>query len=217
MRIHVLTRLGLLLLALSFAAYLYVSRRTAPPALYPLESPLSMSEGAHFSQSFDVINPENYRIEILCLAVGPLARKGENDGDPEKLYERIPCDMYMTVSQGTNLISKRRVGFLDRGVLWQGKARYYLADVDINKPGRYELSIDNLKDLSFLTPTEPKLEVRMSSGGLESNLVVHHLLPSYCIGFGVLGLWLVGCGVILTKFKKPRGASGGEVENHREP
>ena len=200
--IHILTKLGLIFLGLSVAAWLFISRWSSNTTLDPLSAPISTSEGAHFSQSFDIPSAENYYISVVCLAVGPLESK--DDIDFEKQYKKIPCDMYITLSRKGNVVSKRRVGFLDRGALWDGKVRYYLLDVDIDKPGPYELTIDNQKDLSFLNPTEPQLKVSFSPSSRETDEMVRALLPSYCLRLGVVALILIGFGLMLGKSSKKR-------------
>ena len=200
MRIHILTKIGLIILGLSLAAWLFISRWSSNTALDPLSAPISTSEGANFSQSFDISSAENYYIGVVCLAVGPL--KSKDDIDIEKQYKKIPCDMYITLSREGTEVFKRRVGLLDRGVLWGGKVRYYLLDVDIDKSGRYELTIDNQKDLSFLNPTEPQLKVSFSPSARETDEMVRALVPSYFWRFGLVGLILIGLGLVLVARRK---------------
>lgn len=204
-RIHIMTKIGLVILGLTLTAWLLLSQWASRKSLDPISVPLQTSAGAHFGKTVDISSTEHYYMDVLCLAVGPLDSKGEID--IEKQYESIPCNMYIKLAKEGETIFERRVGFLDRAVLWQGKVRYYLLDMGIDKSGLYELSVDNLTDLSFLNPTEPHLEVRISSSALETAEVVRFLLPSYGFAAGIVGLILIVSGMVLVARRDRRSRS----------
>ena len=201
-RIHILTKIGLVMLAMTLAAWFLMSQWVSRASLAPISVPLQTSAGAHFSKTLEIGGSEYYQVDVVCLAVGPLESKGERD--IEKQYKRIACDMYITLTEEGETIFKRRVGFLDRAVLWQDTVTFYLLDMDIEKSGRYELSIDNIADLSFLDPTEPRLEVRVNSSSLETAEVIRALLPYYCLRIGIVALILIATGLVLASRRDRR-------------
>lgn len=200
MRIHILIKLGVIILVLSLTAWLYITRWSSHATLYPLSAPISTSESSSSRKSLEIASAGRYYIALVCLAVGPLEKKGDND--VEKQYERIPCDMAITLLREGNVVFKRRVGMLERGGIWNGKIRYDLVDLDVDKSGQYELVIENQRDLSLLDATEPRLEIYLNPSSLESRLTIRAFSPYFCSSFGVLGLILIGFGAVLTKSNK---------------
>ena len=197
-RINAVTGTGLIVLLLSVAAWIFLPLWPSNATTYPLIRTLQTSQGVHFNEAFMVPHPARYYLDLVCKAQGPLQIKG--DLDAAKPFEKIHCDMHVTVSDEHGTVVERRVRFSSAGSLWNGQVRYNLlrSEEDVT-PGIYTLAVDNRQDLQFLNPTEPRLELFLRPGDLEEQLWFRFFLTLYCLAGGIVGLALVGLGLVLAE------------------
>ena len=186
---HIPAMTGLLLILLAALTFSFAKGHYSDDAFYPMTAPLLTGGAAHYEQKIWIATSETYAIRVACSAIGPLDEQDVSNASSN--YETIPCDMSVTISDRDKVIFKQRALSLHRYATSYGKIYYELFNVDIEKSGQYDLKVDSYKDLSFLNSTEPKLQLSMGAGAIESGLALRIILFCVCVVLAVSGIVLI--------------------------
>jgi hypothetical protein len=197
---HILAGIGFVLILLSVMLLLITIKYKSDAALYLLRAPLPITSGAQVRQNIQVVSPDTYCIDVTCLVAGSLASP---DGLNEA-YKKIPSDISVTISADEKVIFKQRADLHKNATLTDGRVRYRLSDVDIDKAGQYHLDLYLQKDITILQGTEPMLVVQRSDGVIESSLVIRTLMFIVCSGMSLAGMVLIIGDFLRTRTNKRR-------------
>jgi hypothetical protein len=193
------------------------------PALYyryPIQEPLSvavpLSKGASLREQFTVRGSRNYEVLLRCTEVGEFREKWTNFLN-WKEHPTIPCQITVRVLRDGHEVHAAHLSSLEPAMQSGDQVFWSLGPLASLTSGRHELQLTNGTDLTYLAPTQPTMQIRVT-GVFLVNWMLTELLGGVAGGALLIcgiGVFIVGLFASKRRANPPAPVDGGVTPRSR--
>jgi hypothetical protein len=155
------SKISLATMSLGFLVWIVPALYYRYPTKLPLSIPLPLAQGNTLQQQFTVRGSQKYDVFVRCTEVGEFKEKWK-DFLNWKEHPKVPCEIDLRILRDGRQAYSAHLKSLEPAMLSGEHVFWGLAYVPLSS-GIYELQLTNGIDLTYLSATQPTLEVKLNS------------------------------------------------------